>query len=93
MAVIYKYDIHDKLDQVIEFDWPSTEILMVDIDQKTGRACMWVQHYVAPDISQDKSKRKFVVKGTGELFKPHGLKHIASWQERMFIWHLYEIVT
>lgn len=91
MAVIYKYPLD--LGKELEFNWPSSKVLMVDVDQKTGKSCMWVEHFVDPDISQDKSVRKFVVKGTGELFSTRDLQHVASWQNFPFIWHLYEVMS
>lgn len=91
MTVIYKYPL--VLNEKLEFDWPSSKILLVDVDQKTGQSCMWVEHYVQPEISENKTKRKFVIKGTGELFGTHNLQHIASWQNFPFVWHLYEIIV
>ena len=89
--IIYKYPLD--VGEIMEFNWPSSKILLVALDKKTGKSCMWVEHYASPETAQYRDKRKFVVKATGEQFSGlENLMHVASWQNFPFVWHLYEVM-
>lgn len=84
--IIYKYGIDIYKPNV--FEWPQSNLLHVE--NQHGFPFMWVEHFVDPHISQDKTKYTFVVKGTGENFDGRFLLHRATWLDGNYVWHLYQ---
>lgn len=59
------------------------EILLVALQGSTPT--MWA----AVNTAEQTVTRKFVVTGTGQPVKD-GLRHVASFQDPPFVWHLWE---
>lgn len=57
----------------------------------SGRPCVWVE--CIPRIpSEETEKRFFTVIGTGWEVPDKG-KHVASYVDGSFVWHIYEILS
>ena len=84
MKTIYKYEIPIKSE--FKIDLPEgAEILKVD-DQR-GMACIWA----LVNTDHIKVERRFTNKGTGhEIRNDEYLKHIGSFFQGVFVWHLFE---
>ncbi len=60
------------------------EILLVECQNQ--QPCIWAK----VDNKAKTEKRMFVITGTGHEVPGH-CKHVASFQQGMFVWHLWEI--
>lgn len=83
MKQIWKF----KVDNVIEMP-KGAEILTVQL-QDSFNACIWA----VVDPENETENRIFEVVGTGHKFDDTNKKYIGTWQDCMFVWHLFEVVT
>lgn len=86
--IVYKYPIPTLPNEFreIEIKMPSiAKILLIDIQR--DRAWIWAE--VNPDSPE--LLHKFLIVPTGREFNRDGLKHMASYQIKQFVWHLYRI--
>ena len=84
MKQIWKF----KVENVIEMP-KGAEILAVQL-QDSFNACIWAK--VDPE-EEEREKRRFEVIGTGHNFYDTNKKYLATWQDGMFVWHLFEIIN
>jgi len=77
----YTFSISDRF----EFFLPEgAEILSVQLQR--GQPTMWAK----VDTEASMETRIFYVLGTGHPFPSTPFKHIASFQQDIFVWHLFE---
>jgi hypothetical protein len=82
---IYKYPFNVKDALTIELP-QGAQILLVEC--QGGQPCLWAK--VDPDART--VPRFFRIYGTGHPIDPFGSpKHIASFQQQVFVWHLFEV--
>lgn len=84
MKQIWKF----KADGIIEMP-KGAEILTVQM-QDSFNTCIWAM--VDPEQG-DTEKRRFVIVGTGHSFDDTDKKYIGTWQDSMFVWHLFEVLN
>jgi hypothetical protein len=84
--VVHKYVLDPyKTEQSIKFPFAGT-VLLVE-RQHTGFLAIWVE--VDADNPPPRLPSNFKIVGTGhQEIKPNDL-HVTSWQDGMFVWHLY----
>lgn len=83
-STIYKYPFKVGDSFSVKMEAPA-EILHVE--SQGGTPCMWVRVYLGCD---EYITRRFRMFGTGEPFDPENLRHVATFQQPPFVWHLYE---
>lgn len=83
---IWKFQLQVTLKQDVEMPL-GTEILCLQTQQ--GRPCLWAE--VNPDNKTE--ARTFRIVGTGNSRDINSFgKYIGTFQDGMYVWHLYEIV-
>ncbi len=85
MSTVYKYPF--QVDDDVRIDMPiGAEILL--IETQNGVPTIWAQ--VNPKATY--VTRRFRVVGTGHPFESDRVKHVGSFQQPPFVWHLYEVI-
>ena len=83
--IIYKY--HFKLGDTVEIEMPlASQILSVQI--QNGMYCLWAL------IDQEITtvvKRKLAIRGTGNPIKGSLGRYIATIQNGLFVWHVFDL--
>lgn len=84
---IWKYPI--PVTDEFEIEMPRNARVLCAQVQK-GVPCIWVK----TSGNDEKTKRKFVIIGTGNPFDARGLSYIGTFQQYMgaLVWHLFERV-
>lgn len=83
MKTVYKYPfpVSDK----VSFFAPMGPVLMVAM--QGDQPCLWIDIFT----EHEKVLRTFHVFGTGhEIPDSPALKHVGSFQQDVFVWHVYE---
>ena len=83
MKQIWKF----KVDNVIEMP-KGAEILTVQM-QDSFNEFIWA----LVDFENETEKRMFEIIGTGNKFDDTNKKYIGTWQDSMFVWHLFEVIN
>jgi hypothetical protein len=95
MKKIFKYPLSDAVTQFVNFPGSDCKILTVQIDNKTGRPCVWVIVDVPNEI---RHRRRFFIIGTGWNLKDdlsiEGLDlskeiYCGTIQNGDFVWHIF----
>lgn len=92
MKVIYKYEV--QISEHFIIDMPSdSKILSVQVDQKTGKPCLWA---LIEKDQKDHESRVLSVFGTGNPIEDHEnieLDFIGTFQlhNGQFVGHLFEL--
>ncbi len=83
MKRVYKFPVHF----MASFSYPmSADAEIVHVALQDGQPHFWFcTDTLAPPVS-----RHFQVFGTGHDI-PHNAKHLGSWLEGAFVWHLFEV--
>lgn len=88
MRQIFRYAIPLDAEYDFEIEMPKGEkrvVLVALQDRAPHNPCMWVEC----EYPEEKPiEVKFYVRGTGQGI-PMGARHVGTWQERGFVWHLY----
>jgi len=82
MNMIYKYRVQM---EPFTLELPGLAIVL-DVQLQHGIPTMWV----LLDIQANTAKRAFFVVGTGHPIPYPEARYLATWQEDMFVWHLFE---
>ena len=82
MNTVWKFNLSPGDESEIEMP-VGAKVLMAG--EQNGVWCLWAS--VDPDAM--KERRLFRITGTGHPI-PDGVKHIASFQQPPFVWHVWE---
>jgi hypothetical protein len=86
---IFKYPI--SMADRFKVDMPGLVVLVVHVDLQNDRPFFWAEvHEGAP-----MQERTFAVIGTGHPLTVNDgevLSHRGTWQDGVFVWHLYELI-
>lgn len=86
-SVIHKQSLELKDDdQTLQL--PNTAEIL-SIQMQGGKICVWYQWYQHPANFTKTYDWIFRVIGTGHPFIDPGLKHLATVQDRQFVWHIF----
>jgi hypothetical protein len=81
--IVYKYTF--AVDYRISIQMPAdAKILMIDV--QFGVPCMWA----LVDPAKPMVQREFLIVGTGHPVPPSGNRHVGSFQQPPFVWHVFE---
>ena len=85
MQKIYKYDIPVTDDFTIDLPTPNK---ILDVQVQNGSPVMWVLHNTADLIVPN----KFCIIGTGNPIDRNmdNFKHVGSFQNDPFVWHVFK---
>ncbi len=61
---------------------------IISVQSQHGDGVMWA----ICDTSAEKQTRHFRVYGTGHSMANDGIKYIGTYQQDVFVWHLFEVV-
>lgn len=85
MKTILKFPITaDNLENIIEMP---VNAKIVHVGYQDEILTMWAEC----DTESAKERHKFDIFGTGQKIVPENAKHIHSWLESVFVWHLYDV--
>ena len=87
MKKIYKYDTVYKSEFNLLLPKES-EILTIQIDNKTGRPCFWA----LIDHEKDLEERYFKLITTGEIIFEDKKIYLGTYQKDDFVGHLFELI-
>ncbi len=59
---------------------------VVALQAQRGQPCLWVE--VDPEAT--KELRGFRIYGTGREIPDEGVEYVGTYQDRAFVWHVYE---
>ncbi len=85
MAVVYKYPF--AIDDEIAIKMPFAATILL-VEAQYGVPTIWA--LVQPEAAE--TIRRFRIVGTGHPFDETNLRHVASFQEEPFVWHMFEDV-
>lgn len=78
MKTIWKYVVESKLEM-------PTGARIIHADIQNEEACLWA----IVDPEAPKETRSFAIRGTGHPVDDK-LEYVFSWQQGIFVWHLFE---
>ena len=84
MKTIYKYPFEVKNEFTLAMP-EGAQVLTAQLQREAP--CIWA----IVDIDNHMVEHKFILLGTGRTFLEEGLKYISTFQQRPFVWHLFEV--
>ena len=83
MSVIYKFPLRVTDEQTINMP---TGAKILSVQFQNDQLCVWARI----DNEYFKSKRTFLIVGTGHRFPDDGRQYIGTVQQGPFVWHVFE---
>lgn len=90
MRKIFKYPI--SMADRFKVDMPGLVVLVVHVDLQNDKPFFWAEVQDGAPMQA----RTFAVVGTGQpvdTTDDEMLVHCGTWQQGVFVWHLYEVVS
>ena len=87
MRKVFKYPLYGVINASVDISTSNCFDNPIFFSLQAGIPTLWFEE---PKPGKDQYSRTFHVYGTGQEI-PNLAKHIASWEDGPFIWHLYEV--
>ena len=84
MKTVWKYEL-DPFSNLTDHKLPKDAAIVL-VGNQGGQHCIWV----ALDPEAEKVKRRFQISGTGHPIDSAAI-HLGSFQEDVFVWHVWEL--